>query len=187
MFEEKVFWDIVNRNKNKVIAVDFELVTPNMSNISAGLSDDLKALQKTTNTQKTNLKLQSDKDSSLDLSENNNLIGELVTYASRGGGNIKCKIRGYKRSINTSKNIKQESADEIIIENSNSKNIGKNPCRGYSASRIAVVQIVIGIQVEVVIDVIVTQPRGSVALVPYVQCPFIAVRAVFYDSWSRST
>lgn len=126
MFEEKVFWDIVNKNKNKVIAVDFELVTPNLSNISSGLSDDLKSLQKTTNTQKTNLKLQSDKDSSLDLSENNNLIGELVTYASQGGGNIKCKIRGYKRSINTSKNIKQESVDEIIIENSTSKNIGKN-------------------------------------------------------------
>lgn len=119
IFEEKVFWDIMKQNKNKVTVVDFELVTPNLSNISRSISEELKDLQKGTNTQKTNIKLQSDKNSSLDIEENNSLVKDLVEYASKGGGNIRCKIRGHKRYVNAAKGIKQESVDLIEIENIN--------------------------------------------------------------------
>jgi hypothetical protein len=125
MFEEKVFWDIVKNNKNRILAVDFELVTPNLANISSSLSDELKVLQKSTNTQKTNVKLHSDKGSALEISSENSLVKDLVSYAARGGGNIRCKIRGYKKYINTRKNVKQETIDEIQIEHMNSENAGE--------------------------------------------------------------
>lgn len=123
--EKKVFWGIVKENRNKVLIVDFELITPNLSNISTGLSEDLKFFQKETNTLRTNLKLQSDKTSSLDLSERNDTLKQLVDYASRGGGNIKIMVRGYKKYINTAKNIKRETIDEIEIANLTSDSAAK--------------------------------------------------------------
>jgi len=96
MFEERVFWDIVKNNKNRILVVDFELVTPNLANISSSLSEELKVLQKSTNTQKTNVKLHSDKGSALEISSENSLIKDLVSYTARGGGILGVKLEDTK-------------------------------------------------------------------------------------------
>lgn len=117
IFEAKVFWDLVQDNWNRITVIDFELITPNLANISGRLSKELKSLQKDTNTQKTNLKLQSDPQSCLDIKADNNQIKDIVDYAAEGGGNIRLRIRGFKKYVNTAKNVKQIEVDEISLEN----------------------------------------------------------------------
>ena len=68
LFEKEEFWTLVLKEyKNKVDYVEFDIVTPNMAAISASLTEDLKNFAKNTNTAKTKLKMESDKDSNLNL------------------------------------------------------------------------------------------------------------------------
>lgn len=96
IFEKDDFWKVVYKYEGQINWVKFSLVTPNMSNISGVLSDDLKVLATSTNATNTKLKLSSDKGSNLALSEENNILNGLVEYASQGAGNISIKIKGLK-------------------------------------------------------------------------------------------
>lgn len=115
-FEKKYFWDLIAANVNKITQVDFELVSPNLANISKNLAFDLRALSHNTNTQKTHLQLNSDKTSALTLGQDDKLISSLVNYSADGGGNISLKVRGYKKKIHTSKGSVEKSFDELEIK-----------------------------------------------------------------------
>lgn len=118
LFNENKFWDLVDRYKGRITQVKFELISPNMSQISKKLNLNLKALNQSTNTQKTNLQLNSDPDGSLTISRDDKNIKDLVTYASEGGGNISIKARGVHRIMNTSKGISEIHIDELQIDSS---------------------------------------------------------------------
>jgi hypothetical protein len=115
LFDKAVFWSLVKEHKNKITHVEFEFVTPNMSNISETLSVALKGLGKETNAVKEELALCSDPHSSLDISPDNETIQGLVDYTSQGGGDITLKIRGIRKKIRTSKSVKQISVTGIEL------------------------------------------------------------------------
>ena len=102
LFEESYFWTLIERYKNKITWVEFEFITPNMANISKTLAETLKSLGKETNAVKEQLTLRSDTSSSLDISTKNKTIKGLVEYTSHGTGNIKLKIKGIRKSFQTS-------------------------------------------------------------------------------------
>lgn len=118
LFEKKQFWTILNQHKGKVRSVEFEIVTPNMANISGALPDDLKEFAKQTNSTRNNLKIESDPDSSLRLEEDNKTLQGLVSYSSEGGGNISVKIDGIKKIYQTSNTVKEITLDGAEIEGS---------------------------------------------------------------------
>lgn len=89
-----------------------------MANLSKALTIDLAALNETTNTKETKIELNSADGSHLNLDRNNPLINGLVDYAAGGGGNIKLRIKGLKRTIHTSTSIQEESIDELKVEGS---------------------------------------------------------------------
>ena len=113
IFEAKAFWHLVKQYLNRITVVDFELVTPNLANISGNLSEELKFAQKDLNSVKLHLKFQSDAHSSLDLSEGNKQLNGIVDYASQGGGSARFKIRGFKKFIDTAKDVKEITIDEL--------------------------------------------------------------------------
>lgn len=113
LFEESVFWDIVDRNMGKIQEVEFSLVTPNMANISATLPKELKALAKDTNSTKTGVKLEADPASALSLSKDDAEIKGLVEYASKGGGDISLRVRGIRRKIKTAKSVTTVEISEL--------------------------------------------------------------------------
>lgn len=121
MFEKHVFWDLMRRYEGKVQQVGFEIITPNMSNISHCLSEDLKALAKATNTTKTNLELNAGPDSVLEIKADDPNVEGLVEYASKGGGDIKIRATGMRRSVHTSKSIQEVSIDEVEAEGNDPK------------------------------------------------------------------
>jgi hypothetical protein len=114
--ERKVFWDTIERNTGKVQEVSFELITPNMANISQTLSEEVKNLAKSTNTATTQLALKADKAASLTLNKSDPSISGLVDYSSEGGGNITIRLKGVKKAVQTKKTVKTIEIDSIELD-----------------------------------------------------------------------
>ena len=115
IFESNKFWDIVDKYPNSIIKVIFDMVSPNMSNISSSLKLDLKVLNKSTNTQETSLTLTSDKNSHLTLARDNEFINSLVEYSAAGAGNITIKVKGLTRKIQTSNSVTETTVNSAEI------------------------------------------------------------------------
>ena len=116
LFEKKEFWRLVKENWNRITVCDFELFSPNLANISGKISDQIKELLRNSNSIKSHVKLESDSDSSLDLSENDPQLAGLVDYTAEGGGNIRVKIRGFSKYKSTAKNVKTITIEEMEIK-----------------------------------------------------------------------
>jgi hypothetical protein len=123
IFEENYFWSLVEKYKDKITQIEFELVSPNMSNISDGLKLDLGELNRTTNTKTTYLQLNSEKSSCLTPNKDDVLVHGLVEYSAKGGGDISIRAKGVKKRIHTSKGINEISFDEISIEGASQENL----------------------------------------------------------------
>lgn len=117
LFDKREFWSIVEKNETKLKSVKFELISPNMANISSSLTIDLKQLNKDTNSHKTNLEFNSPDGATLEINPSNKVINGLVDYASEGGGNIAFKIKGMRKKVHTSKSVKTVEVDELLVEN----------------------------------------------------------------------
>lgn len=118
LFEKQHFWSLLHQHEGKIKSVEFEIITPNMANISGSLSDDLKDFAKSTNSTRNKLKLESDPEAPLHLEESNNTLQGLVNYSSEGGGNISLKIDGIKKTYNTSKTVKEVQLGDMEIQGS---------------------------------------------------------------------
>lgn len=123
-FEKNNFWSLVQQNRGKVTRVRFEMVAPNMANISRSLKVDLRQLNRESNCQKANLELEALPGAALEIKENNDLIGGCVEYSSLGGGDIAIKIRGIKKEIRTSTTVKTVEIDELFIQAPNNDLLG---------------------------------------------------------------
>lgn len=99
IFDKQSFWDLVHNRK--VEQVEFKMVTPNMANISHTLSEDLKALAKTSNSAVTDLVMNATEGGSLNITPQNERIQDLVDYSSKGGGTIKVKFKGVRNREDT--------------------------------------------------------------------------------------
>jgi hypothetical protein len=119
LFDEKEFWDLVKLHRGKITTVKFELISPNMANISKCLKVDLKQINLDTNSHRTCLELNAADEAVLEISNDNEVIDGIVEYAAEGGGDISIKINGFKRTIHTQKTNKTIEIDEFTVENLN--------------------------------------------------------------------
>lgn len=116
LFEKQQFWSLLHQYEGRIKSVEFEIITPNMANISGSLSDDLKDFAKATNSARNKLKIESDPEASLHLEEGNRTLQGLVNYSSEGGGNISLKIDGVKKIYHTSKTVKEIQLGDMEIQ-----------------------------------------------------------------------
>jgi len=114
-FEKNNFWSIVREHSGRISRVRFEMVSPNMANISRALKIDFKQLNRESNCQKANLELEAVPGAALELKEGNELLDGCVEYASLGGGDIALKIRGVKKEVRTSTTVKSVEIDELFL------------------------------------------------------------------------
>ena len=119
LFEKDEFWNIVKSHKNRITNAKFFMVAPNLPDISKNLKLDLEELKKSTNSQKTNMFLQSPKGESLSLTQDDSFINSLVHYASEGGGTIHLKARGIRKTIKTEDSVKTFEIDEVHFTGTN--------------------------------------------------------------------
>lgn len=125
IYKEEYFWNLVKTYEDRIVQINFELISPNMSNISASLKLDLHQLNKTTNTQRTNLQLNSDESSHLTPSKEDDMVDSLVEYSSEGGGNITMKVKGLNRKVQTAKGVNEIAIDELSITTSRPEDLGE--------------------------------------------------------------
>lgn len=118
IFKKDAFWSIVSKYDKKISNVRFELITPNMANISKHLSDELKDFAKNTNTARTKFEIEAEKGASLHIDSSNIQVQNMVEYASNGGGNISFRVKGLKKIINTNASISSTSIDELELSTS---------------------------------------------------------------------
>lgn len=84
------FWKEVSLHNREVIKLKFELIKPNMSNISNTFAGELRELVDQTNSHKTNLNLESSANGYLeDINEKNKRLTGIMNYVSEGGGSLK--------------------------------------------------------------------------------------------------
>ncbi|MDH5646487.1 MAG: hypothetical protein OEZ01_10785 [Candidatus Heimdallarchaeota archaeon] len=117
LYDKNEFWDVVKSHRNKLRSVKFFMVAPNLSNISKGLKLDLGELKNRTNSLNTSLELQSAKNESLTLDEDDEFIQSLVHYTSEGGGEATAHlgIKGIRKKYKTKDSIKTIEIDEIFF------------------------------------------------------------------------
>lgn len=115
MFSANYFWNLVEQYAHKITWVGFEFITPNMANISASLSDELKKLSKETNAAKSDLQLTSDASAALNLSQENETVNGLVEYTSQGGGDITLKVKGIRKHFHTSHSPRTVEISELEV------------------------------------------------------------------------
>ena len=116
LFEKKVFWDLIDKNMGKIQEIDFELVTPNMANISAVLPENLRQFAKRTNAVKSHVAITSDGASALKIERNDPVVNALVDYSSEGGGDRAIRLAGIKKKIHTSRTVREVSIDEAVLQ-----------------------------------------------------------------------
>ena len=102
LFRRDDFWESVEQYSGRVRWVAFALMTPNMSSISSTLAPQLKALAQNTLSNKTEVKISTDKDAYLNLSRENADLRGLVDYSAQGAGEAVVKVNGLRAQIKTS-------------------------------------------------------------------------------------
>jgi len=116
IFDKKEFWNLVSRYQKQITQLSFEMVSPNMANISRNLQVNLKQLYEDTNSHKTTIELNSDKDSHLEINQQSPLINSLVDYTSEGGGNIALRVNGIRKKLHTAQSKTEFSVDEQLLK-----------------------------------------------------------------------
>jgi hypothetical protein len=116
-YEEKEFWNLLNRYSLQIEALRFEFEYPNLPRVNKCLSDELKETSKILNSGNTKIEFHAAEDATLDnLTEENNELKGLVKTSSEGGGPIKIKIKGLKRWESTDNKVKSLEVDSLEID-----------------------------------------------------------------------
>jgi len=115
------FWDFVDKNQKKIEKLEFEIVKPNLANISKSLTEPLKQLIDITNSHKTSISLKAPENGVLEnINKKNNQLNNLVNYSNEGGGDsIKMKLKGISKKVSTSTMIKETYIDSAEFESTN--------------------------------------------------------------------
>ena len=99
----------------KAKQVTFNLISPIKTNITKDLKFDLRTFHGDTNTQKTKLELNAEKESYLVLDEGSALVNSIVNYAALGGGDIEVKVAGLARKLHAAQSVKDFSVEEQLL------------------------------------------------------------------------
>jgi len=117
IFEKNNFWQLIQKYEKRITKIRFEMIAPNMANISKVLTLDLKQLNRDSNCHKANIEIEAPNNASLEVNESNPLINSCVAYAAEGGGEVSLKIIGLKKQIKTSESIRTVEIGEAHMTN----------------------------------------------------------------------
>lgn len=117
ILNEYDFWQLIEKYEDRITQLKFNLVKPNLANISGTFKDEIRELTDSTNSMVTKVELNAPKGSTLEnINEDNPRVKGLADYAIKGGSQlIHMKVKGIKRMIKTEKTISKISIDEVEV------------------------------------------------------------------------
>lgn len=113
IFEMQKFWDIARIYENRIQEVEFEIITPNMANISGVLPENLIEFAKHANSHRNKIAIEAEAGTHLHIEQGDKTLDGLVNYSSKGGGNVSVRVTGLKKRVTTSKTVKEAEIDEL--------------------------------------------------------------------------
>ena len=117
LFDKQDFWKIIENNTNKITYIDFQFVRPNLAKISKSLNEVFRNFSKDLNSHESHLSVKSPTNGVLEnLDKDNDTLKGLTEYSSNGGGNVKIKVKGVRKLINTNEKPVTVEVDEVNIE-----------------------------------------------------------------------
>lgn len=99
------FWSAILNAKEDVVKIKFEIIKPNMSNISSTLDQEMRGIIDDLNSHKSTITFEATSNGGLEnVNESNIKLNNIVNYATQGGGNATVKFKD-KTTYNTKKSI----------------------------------------------------------------------------------
>ena len=119
VFDAKSFWTLVREHQGKIKYINIEMIKPNLASISKSLPDAFRKFAENTNAHRSNILLKAPENGRLEkINESNKDLEGLVDYSSKGGGEIKVKVKGITKQLKTSDNIKKTYIAQVYLEGS---------------------------------------------------------------------
>lgn len=116
-YEEKEFWDLIERFEGNIERLKFEFSYPNLPRVNKHLDEELKEASKLLNSGTTKLEFDAPTEQVLEnLNEENKELSNLVKASSEGAGPAKLKIKGYRRWETTENKVKSIEYDELEVD-----------------------------------------------------------------------
>lgn len=116
LYDKQDFWKIIKLYPQQIKQLTFDLISPNLPEISKNLQLDLRGLNHDTNTIRTKLELNAEKEGYLDIKESSKYINSLVDYSADGGGNIQFRVAGKRKPLHTAENNIDFNIDKELLE-----------------------------------------------------------------------
>jgi len=98
------FWKFIKAHKEEIKSLHLVLNAPNMPNVSACMTSEIKGLMKSTNAKDAAVTINAEKGSHLIINKENKSIVGMVKYISLGGGECKFKVKGESKLRKPSNN-----------------------------------------------------------------------------------
>ncbi|NMB53361.1 MAG: hypothetical protein GYA15_01555 [Leptolinea sp.] len=109
------FWQLLQQYKGSISNIRFELLAPNMSDVTKNVSEQFNDFQRRINSTQTTLDFSSDKDSCLNLDPNDETLQGFARYSTEGGGGTSIQVKGKKKRIALTENPKGVAIEEKLI------------------------------------------------------------------------
>ncbi len=116
IYDTQEFWNLVKKYPKQIKQLTFDLISPNMANITKNLQLNLKQLYEDTNTHKTKVELNADNESYLEIKEESKFVNSLVKYSADGGGNIFMRVAGKSKLLHTAQSPEEFDIDKNLLE-----------------------------------------------------------------------
>jgi hypothetical protein len=117
IYEEKEFWNLLDRYELQIEALKFEFEYPNLPRVNRHLTDELREASKLLNSEKTKVEFSAGNNDILDnLSQENVNLNSLVKASAEGAGPAKIKVKGLRRWESTDNKVKSFEFDELEID-----------------------------------------------------------------------
>lgn len=116
IYDKQDFWNFVKKYPQQIKQLTFNLISPNLSNISKDLTINLREAYEDTNVHRTKLELEAEKDGVLDIKEGSKFVTGIVNYSANGGGSIYARLKGSRKKYNTAENPAEFSIEEKLLK-----------------------------------------------------------------------
>lgn len=114
ILEEDSIWEVLNSYSGRIYSLRFDIIKPNITSISESLRKSIGDLTDSTNSNKTRIELNANKEEVLEgIDKSNEVINVLNEYVTEGGGNVSFKARGLKNRVKTKDKVKTKSIDDL--------------------------------------------------------------------------
>ena len=116
ILDKKEYWSVLNRYNGRITQIRFDIIKPNITNISKKIKEGLRGLSESTNSLKTRVELNAPENQTLeDITKDNENISALSDYSTAGGGDVSLKVKGIKRRVQTKTTIREQSISEASL------------------------------------------------------------------------